>query len=188
MGKAVKGSGKFLGIGQVAASTTNNLRSRCAASCVLAADVAVLLLHAVRTAECARLGPSRSVRSAERGIWRGPVVSVQSPAAPSCLGMNKEPAGLSVLVCRPRDRTAGCLGECLNRAVMVKGKVVPIHAIKAYGGSRRIAPLILNLGTRCECLTSRLCHITPVKEPLCPLNRRLVWHQNTEFRKMGGAS
>jgi hypothetical protein len=63
----VKGSGKFLGIGQVAAGTTKSLRWRCAL-CVLAADVAVLLQHAVRTAECALLGPSRRVRSAERGI------------------------------------------------------------------------------------------------------------------------
>jgi hypothetical protein len=64
----VKGSAKFLGVGQVAASTTNSLRWKCATSCVLAADVAVLLLHVVRTAECARLGPNRRVQSAERGI------------------------------------------------------------------------------------------------------------------------
>jgi len=68
MGKDVKGSGKFLGTGQVAASISNGLRWRCAASCVLAADVAVLLRRAVRSAECARLGPNRRVRSAERGI------------------------------------------------------------------------------------------------------------------------
>ena len=30
----------------------------------------------------------------------------------------------------------------------VKVKVVTIHAIKAYGGSRSIAPLILNLDSR----------------------------------------
>jgi len=29
-----------------------------------------------------------------------------------------------------------------------KGKAVPIHAIKAYRGSRGISPLILNLSTR----------------------------------------
>ena len=31
---------------------------------------------------------------------------------------------------------------------MINGKVVPIYAMKAYRGSRGIAPLILNLGTR----------------------------------------
>jgi hypothetical protein len=30
----------------------------------------------------------------------------------------------------------------------VKGKAVPVHAVKAYRGTRGIAPLILNLGTR----------------------------------------
>lgn len=28
-----------------------------------------------------------------------------------------------------------------------KGTVLPVHAIKEYGGSRNIAPLVLNLGT-----------------------------------------
>jgi hypothetical protein len=31
---------------------------------------------------------------------------------------------------------------------MVKGKVIPVHAMKAYRRSRGIAPRILNLGTR----------------------------------------
>jgi hypothetical protein len=30
----------------------------------------------------------------------------------------------------------------------VKAEVFPVQAVKAYGGSRGIAPLILNLGTR----------------------------------------
>lgn len=99
----MKGSGKFLGIGRVAASTTNSLR-RCAALCVLAADVAILLPHAVRTAECARLG-----RSAERGIRRDAwcLVSVRSRRlALNRLGMSNAPAGL--YLCRRRDTTAGC--------------------------------------------------------------------------------
>ena len=29
----------------------------------------------------------------------------------------------------------------------VKGKAVPVHTMKAYRGSRGIAPFILNLGT-----------------------------------------
>jgi hypothetical protein len=29
-----------------------------------------------------------------------------------------------------------------------KGKVIPVHAMKAYRGSRRITPLILHLGTK----------------------------------------
>jgi hypothetical protein len=29
----------------------------------------------------------------------------------------------------------------------IKGKVVPVYAMKAYRGRRRRAPLILNLGT-----------------------------------------
>jgi hypothetical protein len=29
----------------------------------------------------------------------------------------------------------------------IKGKVVPVHTMKAYRGSRGITPLILNLGT-----------------------------------------
>ena len=33
-------------------------------------------------------------------------------------------------------------------------KVVPVHAMKAYGGSRGIAPLILNLDTRREWFSS----------------------------------
>ena len=32
----------------------------------------------------------------------------------------------------------------------VKSKVFPVHAIKADRGNRGIAPLILNLGTRCR--------------------------------------
>jgi len=30
----------------------------------------------------------------------------------------------------------------------VKGEVVPVHTMKAFGGSRGIAPLILNLNAR----------------------------------------
>ena len=45
---------------------------------------------------------------------------------------------------------------------MVEGKVFPVHVTKAYCGSRRIAPLILHLGTKWRSVvsfTSRLlCH------------------------------
>jgi len=54
------------------------------------------------------------------------------------------------------------------------GKVVPVHAMKAYRGRRGIALLILNLlldGD--EWLTSHLGHFTPRKEPQYPLNIRL---------------
>jgi hypothetical protein len=104
----VKGSGRFLGIGQVAASTTSSLLWRCAAPCVLAADVALLLPHAVRTAECAHFDPAGGceVQSEESDV------ALRYPFSPplklSCLGMNNAAAGLSVLVCRPRDTTAGC--------------------------------------------------------------------------------
>ena len=39
-------------------------------------------------------------------------------------------------------------------------KVVPVHAMKTYGGSRGIAPLILNLDTRREWFSSRPGHFT----------------------------
>jgi hypothetical protein len=33
-------------------------------------------------------------------------------------------------------------------SVQMKGKILPVHAVKAYRWSRGTAPLILNLGTR----------------------------------------
>ena len=30
----------------------------------------------------------------------------------------------------------------------IKGKVIPVHAVKAYRGNRGVEPLILNLGPR----------------------------------------
>jgi hypothetical protein len=50
---------------------------------------------------------------------------------------------------------------------------IPFHTLKAYRGSRSIAPLIFNLDARCEWLISHPSHFIPGKEPLCPLNRRL---------------
>jgi hypothetical protein len=43
--------------------------------------------------------------------------------------------------------------RCMSRAkttgkIVAKVKIVPVHVMKAYRGSRSIAPLILNLGTR----------------------------------------
>lgn len=45
-----------------------------------------------------------------------------------------------------------------------KSKLFPVHVKKAYSGSRRIAPLILTVGTRRsgEWLTSHLDCFTPV--------------------------
>ena len=45
--------------------------------------------------------------------------------------------------------------------------------MKVYGGSRSIAPLILNLGTRWECLTSRCGHFDPSKAVQYLLTRKL---------------
>ena len=52
----------------------------------------------------------------------------------------------------------------------VKDKAVPVHAVKAYGGNRNIAPLISNLGFRRRgvVVTPRpICH--PAKEHRQPL-------------------
>jgi hypothetical protein len=38
--------------------------------------------------------------------------------------------------------------EYVQQRRKVKGEVVPLHAVKAYRGSRGIAPLILRLGTK----------------------------------------
>jgi hypothetical protein len=55
----------------------------------------------------------------------------------------------------------------------LKGKVVPVHAMKAYGWSRGIAPLILNLGTRWRCVVNFTPRsLYPGKEPRYPLNKR----------------
>ena len=44
---------------------------------------------------------------------------------------------------------------------IVKGHVVSIHAMKAYKGNRGIAPLMLNLDTRCGCeVNLRPCRLT----------------------------
>ena len=46
--------------------------------------------------------------------------------------------------------------------------------MKAYGGCRGIAPLILNIGTRWRLVVNFMPRpLYSVKEPRCPLNRRL---------------
>jgi hypothetical protein len=46
--------------------------------------------------------------------------------------------------------------------VKEKDEIVPVRTIKTHRGSRRIAPLILNLCTRWGCMsTSRLSRLTP---------------------------
>ena len=60
-------------------------------------------------------------------------------------------------------------------------KVVPVHALKAYGGRRGIAPLILNLGTRWRWVVSftplPICR-PPWKETCFPTSRKLSVPQN----------
>jgi hypothetical protein len=59
---------------------------------------------------------------------------------------------------------------------MSRAKVVPLHAVKAYGGSGGLAPYVINLGARWNCM------IIFTLRPLYPrgkslrhqLNRRLV--------------
>ena len=58
-----------------------------------------------------------------------------------------------------------------------KGKVVPVHSIKAYRGRRGIAPLILNIGTKWKSSTSRPGRFTTGKQPQYSLNRTLDGHQ-----------
>jgi hypothetical protein len=70
---------------------------------------------------------------------------------------------------------------CLWSMVKCNGKVVPVHAMKAYGGRRGIAPLILNLSVDGgEWLSSHLGQFTTRKELRYPLNRRLggPWSQS----------
>jgi hypothetical protein len=47
-----------------------------------------------------------------------------------------------------------------------KDKIFPAHATKAYRWDRGITPLILNLGTRWEWLTSRLAALSLGKNPV----------------------
>jgi ABC-type multidrug transport system fused ATPase/permease subunit len=57
----------------------------------------------------------------------------------------------------------------------VKGEVIPIHAVKAYGGSGGIAQLILNLGTRWMLVVSPMSRLllTHGRSPWYPFDRRL---------------
>jgi hypothetical protein len=49
---------------------------------------------------------------------------------------------------RKHLRITGPIERLLFTLIKGAGKVVPVHAIKAYRGSRDIAPLILNLGIK----------------------------------------
>jgi hypothetical protein len=56
-----------------------------------------------------------------------------------------------------------------------KGERAPVHATKAYGGNKSIAPLILNLGTgRRSVINTAPWPLYPGKEPRCPLKMRLA--------------
>jgi len=52
--------------------------------------------------------------------------------------------------------------------VAVKGKVVPVHAMKTYRSSSSIAPLTLNLSSRWRCV------VNITLWPLYPWERALV--------------
>ena len=49
-----------------------------------------------------------------------------------------------------------CLGQCED-FVLSNGKVVSVHAMKAYGGSGGIAPLTVNLGTSSVVFLGKSC-------------------------------
>jgi hypothetical protein len=51
--------------------------------------------------------------------------------------------------------------EIVERNVKIRHKLFPVQAMKAYKWSGGIPPLILNLGTKWEWLTSRPGHTTP---------------------------
>jgi hypothetical protein len=56
-----------------------------------------------------------------------------------------------------------------------KGKVFPVHSIKAYKGRRGISPLILNLGTLWRWVVNFMPHAAAL--PQYPLYRRMVGPQ-----------
>ena len=67
------------------------------------------------------------------------------------------------------------------------GEIVPVHEIKAYRGSRGIAPLILNSAPdRDEWSTSRTSRFNSGKEPRYPLNGRLGGPQSRSGRFFWG--
>jgi hypothetical protein len=55
---------------------------------------------------------------------------------------------------------------------------VPAHATKAYRGSRGIAPVILNFGTRRERSSSLLAHLILRNKPRYPINKRMGGYQS----------
>ena len=65
----------------------------------------------------------------------------------------------------PDIRSASVSVQGAQMDVACEDKVEPVHAVKAYSGSRGIAPLILNLGPRWR----TMINVTP--RPLYPLER-----------------
>jgi hypothetical protein len=61
-------------------------------------------------------------------------------------------------------------------------KPVPVHAMKAYTGSRGIAPVILKLGTRYEWFSYRPGQFAPGNEPQYPMNKRTGGHHSRSGR------
>ena len=58
-----------------------------------------------------------------------------------------------------------------------KGKAVPAHDMKVYGGSRDIALFILNLGARCKRVIIFMAMLppAPVKQPLTSIEQEAGW-------------
>jgi hypothetical protein len=76
-----------------------------------------------------------------------------------------------------RAKWEGRLRFHLKHFLILMCNVSSVHDMKAYMGSRGIAPFILNLGTTWW-LTSRPSCFTPGKEPRHPLNGRQFEPQN----------
>ena len=56
----------------------------------------------------------------------------------------------------------------------IKGRVIPVQAMKAFRVSGGVSPLILNLGTRWKSVVNFMPSLFfPGKEPRCALSRRL---------------
>jgi hypothetical protein len=77
----------------------------------------------------------------------------------------------------------------LLKDVRVKGKVFPIHAMKAYGGSRCIAPLILTFSATQRWVVNFMPGgFTLRKEPQYRLNTRMCGSHNQSRRILQAAA
>jgi hypothetical protein len=82
----------------------------------------------------------------------------------------------------PRKDKPAASNIALNVEVM--GKVIPVHAIKAYRRRRRMAPHILSVNTRRRwVVTSRPRHFTHRKQARLPFSRKSGGSQSQYKRK-----